>query len=278
MSSIDSGGLGGLVHRLARRFARLAVQVVVPVALVLAWWATSRDSSSYLYPPLTDVLESLRDEWLGERVASDVMPSLGRFAAGYLIAGVVGVAAGTAIGLLPSLRRGVLPLTEFVRSIPSPLLFPFALVVFGIGDDSKVALIALGSVWPVLLNTADGVRGIDPEIHDVARSFRISWPRRISRVVLPAASPKIVAGLRIALSVALLLMVVSEMRGGTNGVGFQVRYAERTFDTTGAYAGVILIGGIGLALNLLFVAAESRIMRWHRGARGVIETAGKGAA
>jgi ABC-type nitrate/sulfonate/bicarbonate transport system permease component len=261
-------------RRSRRRLGRLAVQAIVPVGLVVTWWWTSRGSTSYLYPPLGEVLGSLRDDWIPGRVRSDLLPSLGRFAAGYLVAAVAGMAAGTAIGLLPWLRRGTLPLTEFVRSIPSPLLFPFALVVFGIGDDSKVALIAVGSVWPVLLNTVDGVRGIDPEILDVARAFRMRWRMRITRIVLPAASPKIVAGLRIALSVALLLMVVSEMRGGTNGLGFQVRYAERTFDTADAYAGVILIGAVGLVVNLLFIAAEGRLMRWHRGARGMLEETG----
>ena len=130
-------------------------------------------------------------------------------------------------------------------------------------------------MWPVLLNTVDGVRGVDPEVRDVARSFGIGRRLQVSRVILPAASPKIAAGLRVALSVALLLMIVSEMKGGTNGLGFQIRSAQRSFDTADAYAGVLVIGTVGIFLNLIFVTLERRVMRWHRGARGVDETAGR---
>ena len=270
--------LGRLARRLPVLAGRSVLQLLVPAGLLLLWWRTSADSTSYLYPPAREVIESLREEWLADRFSSDILPSLRRFGEGFVLAAVIGVVAGTLIGLVPRLQRATQPVTELVRSIPPPLLFPFALVVFGIGDGSKVALIALGSVWPVLLNTVDGVRGVDPQVLDVARSFRIGRWRQVTHIVLPAASPKIMAGLRIALSVALLLMVVSEMRGGTDGIGFRIRSAERTFDTAASYAGVIVIGAIGLVANLVFVVIEGRLMRWHRGARGrVDEIEGRGA-
>jgi ABC-type nitrate/sulfonate/bicarbonate transport system permease component len=256
------------------RLGRWALQLVMPVGLVALWWWTSADSTSYLYPPLSDVVTSLREDWFAERLGSDLVPSLGRFGAGYLISAIVGVVAGTLIGLAPRVRLATLPVTEFIRSLPAPLLLPFAIVLFGIGNGSKVGLIVLGSVWPVLLNTVDGVRGVDPEVRDVARSFGIGGRLQISRVILPAASPKIAAGLRVALSVALLLMLVSEMRTGTNGLGFQIRSAQRSFDTPDAYAGVIVIGIVGIVLNQVFVALERRVMRWHHGARGLLDETG----
>lgn len=268
MNAVDA------VDAVARTWVgRLVLKLALPVGLVALWWWASRDSTSYLNPPLAEVVASLRDDWLG-RLHSDLVPSLRRFAVGYLLAAALGVAGGTALGLAPRLRRASRPVTEFVRSVPPPLLFPFALVVFGIGDDSKVALIVLGSLWPVLLNTADGIRGVDVQVVDVARSFGLGRPMQVSHVLLPAASPKIVAGLRIALSVALLLMVVSEMRAGTNGLGYQIRAAQRSFDTAETYAGVIVIGTVGLLANLAFVAVESRLMRWHRGARDLPDRAG----
>jgi ABC-type nitrate/sulfonate/bicarbonate transport system permease component len=250
---------------------RLTIQLVVPVALVALWWWTSESSTAIYYPPLSRIVESLQEDWLFEQVGTDLLPSLGRFTAGYLIAVAAGVAAGTAVGLAPRLRQATRPVIEFVRSIPPPLILPVTLVVLGHGNGSKVTLIAVGSVWPVLLNTIDGVRGVDPQTLDMARSFGLGRSMRIRRVMLPAAGPMIAVGMRTALSVALILMVISEMQATTNGLGFQVLRAYRRFDAAGTYAGVIVIGVVGLVVNLGFVVAEGRIMRWHRGARGLLD-------
>lgn len=252
---------------------RLALQLVLPIGLVALWWWTSENSTSIYYPPLSRIVESLRDDWLFEQVGSDLLPSVGRFLAGYAIAAVAGIALGTLIGLAPRTRRASQPVTEFVRSIPPPLMLPIALATFGIGSSSKIALIAVGSVWPVLLNAIDGVRGVDPQMLDMARSFGMGRRLQITRVMLPAASPKIAVGMRTALSVALILMVISEMVASTNGLGFRVLSAQRSFDIPGTYAGVIVIGVVGLIVNVVFVAVENRIMRWHRGARGLVDEA-----
>lgn len=250
---------------------RLALQLVVPIGLVALWWWTSADSATFFYPPLSRVVDSLQDDWLFEQVASDLLPSLGRFLAGYLIAVAGGVGLGVLIGMAPRVRRASQPVVEFLRSIPPPLMLPFALVVLGIGNDSKIAVIALGSSWPVLLNTIDGVRGVDPLMLDMARSFSLDRRNQVTRVILPAASPKVAVGMRTALSVGLILMIISEMQGSTNGLGFQVLSAQRSFDSAGTYAGVIVIGVVGLIVNLGFVVAEGRLMRWHRGSRGLVE-------
>jgi ABC-type nitrate/sulfonate/bicarbonate transport system permease component len=149
-------------------------------------------------------------------------------------------------------------------------MLPFTVVVLGIGNDSKVAVIAIGSVWPVLLNTIDGIRGVDPQMLDMARSFGIGRRAQVTRVMLPSAGPQVAVGMRTALSVALILMIISEMQGSTNGLGFQVLNAQRSFDTAGTYAGVIVIGVVGLIVNLGFLVVESRVLRWHRGARGLL--------
>jgi ABC-type nitrate/sulfonate/bicarbonate transport system permease component len=244
---------------------RLLLQAVLPLALIALWWVTSADSDSLYYPPLSEVVEALDEDWLFEQVSTDLLPSLGRFAAGYALAGGIGIAAGVALGLTPWLRHGSQAVTEFLRALPPPLLLPFALVTFGTTNTAKVFVIALGSVWPVLLNTVDGVRGVDHEKLEMARSFRLSPPQRVAWVMLPAASPRIVAGLRIALSVALILMVISEMQGSSNGLGYQVLSAQRSFDTAGMFAGIVVIGLVGVILNTVFLAVEHRALRWHQG-------------
>lgn len=262
---------------IARWGGRVLLGLVVPAGLIALWWASSEgkgpfeNDRRFVYPPLSEVVEALNENWLFERVGSDLLPSLGRFGAGYLLAVVAGIALGTLIGLVPIVRQASQPVTEFLRSIPPPLLLPFVLVTMGAGNDSKVTLIALGAVWPVLLNTVDGVRGVDPETLEMSRSFRIPRRTEITHVVLPAASPKITVGMRTAVSIALILMVISEMQASDNGLGYQVRSAQLTQFSAMTYAGVVVIGVVGLAVNVMFVRLERWVMRWHRGARGLLD-------
>lgn len=253
------------------RTGRILLQLLLPVALIGAWWWTSRGSSSFFWPPLTTILSSIRSDWLFDQFMTDLVPSLARFTAGYLLAAAVGIAAGALIGLMPRLRRATTPVTEFVRAIPPPLLLPFAIVTLGIGNLSKVVVIALGAVWPILLNTVDGIRGVDQLTVDMARSFGLNRWQRLTRVVLPGASPKIAVGMRTGLAVALILMIISEMVGSTNGLGFRVLDAQRSFDSAGTYGGVIVIGVVGLIVNAGFLIVESRVMWWYRGSRGLLD-------
>jgi sulfonate transport system permease protein len=253
------------------RPGRLVLQLALPTFLLWLWWTTSENSTSYTYPPLSDVLERLREDWMFGQVTTDLLPSLGRFTAGYALAVVGGIAGGLVLGLMPRVRRAALPVTEFLRAIPPPLLLPFVIVTFGIGNGSKILVIALGSLWVILLNAVDGVRSVDPVLLDTAAGFRMSRRRTVWRIVLPAASPQIAVGMRTGIAVGLIMMIISEMQGSTNGLGYQVLAAQRAFDTAGMFAGIIVIGLVGLLVNLGFVMAERRIMRWYRGARGLLD-------
>jgi ABC-type nitrate/sulfonate/bicarbonate transport system permease component len=177
------------------------------------------------------------------------------------------VAIGIPLGLSPLLRRAMSPIVEFLRAIPPPALLPFAIVVLGVGNSGKVFLIAFVCLWPVLLNTIDGVMGIDPTLRETARSYGVSGRDRLLRIVLPAASPQIFAGMRTSLSLALILMVISEMVASTNGIGFFVLQSQRSFAIPEMWAGILLLGLLGYTLNLIFLLAERRVLAWHRGAR-----------
>jgi len=250
-----------------RRLLELALEIAVPLALVALIWAYTASSGTFYFPPLSEVFARFADTWLFERAGSDVWPSLRRLALGYGGAVVVGVAAGTALGSSPTLRRAAGPVVEFLRSIPPPALIPFGIVVIGVGDDMKVFIIAFVCLWPVLLNTIDGIQGIDPTLKDTARVFGISGKDRLLRVTLPAASPQIFAGMRLSLSLALILMVISEMVASTNGIGFFVLQSQRSFAIAEMWSGILLLGILGYAFNLAFMLVERRVLAWHRGAR-----------
>jgi|HubBroStandDraft_3_1064219.scaffolds.fasta_scaffold04280_2 ABC-type nitrate/sulfonate/bicarbonate transport system permease component len=253
--------------RLGRRTGSVALELAVPAALLAAWWVLSAGSSSLYFPPLSSIVSSLWHVWLSADLRSDVLPSLEHLALGLLIAVVAGVAFGVVLGLAPVLADAVAPILEFLRAIPGVALLPAALLLLGIGPKMQVSLIAYGTIWPILLNTADGVRAVDPVIRDVARSYRIGTPDRLLRIVIPAASPQIVTGIRTALSIGITVIVFSEMVGSTNGIGYQILQAQRSFAVPQMWAGMVLLGLIGFLLNLAFREFEHVVLRWHRGMR-----------
>jgi ABC-type nitrate/sulfonate/bicarbonate transport system permease component len=255
--------------RTRRRVRAGGASLLVPALLLAVWWRTSATSRSVFYPPAAKVLASLRDPWLAHRMGTDLLPSVIRFTVGFTLAAALGIGLGLVIGVVPGLRRAAHPVIEMARATPPTLLLPIVVVALGVGNGAKVVVIAAGAVWPVLLNTVDGVRAVDPEALAMARSYRLGRRWRVTHVLLPGASPQIMVGLRVALAVGLILMVVSEMQGSTDGLGFRVLEAQRSFDSAGTYAGVIVIGLLGVIANAGFVAVERRILRWHRGARGL---------
>jgi ABC-type nitrate/sulfonate/bicarbonate transport system permease component len=180
---------------------------------------------------------------------------------------VVAISAGLLLGMSRRARRAAAPIVEFLRAIPPPALLPFAILVIGVGNSMKVFIIAFVCIWPILLNTIDGVTGVDPTLRDTTRVYGIDGGDRVLRVMLPAAAPQIFAGMRTSLSLALILMVISEMVASTNGIGFFVLQSQRSFAIPEMWAGILLLGLLGYALNLIFVLVERRVLAWHRGAR-----------
>jgi ABC-type nitrate/sulfonate/bicarbonate transport system permease component len=240
------------------------LEVLVPVALLGLWAAWSAGSETFYYPPLTDILETFNETWLFERVGSDVVPSLLRLGAGYAIAVVAAVLVGIPLGLSRTARSAASPIVEFLRAIPPPALLPLAIVVIGVGNSMKVLIIGFVCLWPVLLNTIDGIRGMDPTLTDTTRIYGVRGLDRLRLVVLPAAAPQIFAGMRTSLSLAVIMMVISEMVASTNGIGFFVLQSQRSFAIPEMWSGILLLGILGYALNLLFAGVERHVLAWHR--------------
>lgn len=252
------------VAELARRVVTL---VALPVILVAAWWWASAGSTDFYRPPLQKIVNAFADTWFSTRITQDVLPSLGRLALGYAIALLIGVALGVAIGQSQRLRSVLEPSLEFLRAIPPPVLVPVIMLFAGIGDLMKVLVIVSGCVWPILLNTVEGVRGIDEVLKDTCRGYRIDGVKRLRHLTLRAASPQIVTGARQALSIGIILMVISEMFAASSGLGFTIVQFQRGFQIPEMWSGVLLLGLIGVALALLFRLAERLVLHWYHGIR-----------
>lgn len=261
-----------------RYLAGFAQRWVVLAAAILLWQLATAAADQPFFPTPWQIAQQGRTLWFttaddgfgpADTVVDDILPSLGRVLAGWAIASVLGVAAGTALGRTRTGMQYVGPLFAFLRTLPSPALLPVFILLFGLNTSMALALIAFGSIWPILLNTVDGVRTVDPVQTDTARSFRTPRAQWITMVVLPAAGPKIFAGLRLSLSIAIILMVISEMVGVTNGIGYQLTYAKSQYDITIMWAWIVLLGVIGYGLNLALLAVERRALRWQPTRAGV---------
>lgn len=251
-------GLGGFLLRIS-----------VLVGLIVIWQVLALVVDDPVnWPTFTAVAEQLWTEWLTNPTAwtQSIIPSMGRLLTGWLLAVAFGVGVGTLIGLSPIARDYVNPIIQFLRAIPPPALLPLFIVLLGIGDAMKITMIAFGVVWPILLNTADGVGSVEPLQRDTGRAFRIGFGDQLTRIILPSAAPKIFAGLRVSLSIAVILMVISELYATVNGVGFQLVQAQRSFRTLDVWAIIVLLGIIGYTLNAILAAIESHVLSWHRGA------------
>jgi ABC-type nitrate/sulfonate/bicarbonate transport system permease component len=246
---------------------RLTATATLPALLVATWWWTSDASANFYLPPLRQILTAFAEVWIGDRIATDVLPSLVRLAAGYLLAAVVAIGAGVVIGQSGLVRRIAEPGLEFLRAIPPPVLVPILILFTGIGDQMKIIVIAVGAVWPILLNTVEGVRAVDPVLVDTARSYRIGRLGRLRHLTLPAAGPQIFAGLRQALSIAIILMVISEMFAASEGLGFAIIQFQRTFAIPEMWSGTILLGLLGFSRAVLFRLVERRVLFWYFGLR-----------
>jgi ABC-type nitrate/sulfonate/bicarbonate transport system permease component len=250
-----------------KRLLAVGLEITVPLAVLVIWGLLSAGSETYYFPPLTSIFSRFADIWLFDRFWSDAVPSLVRMGLGYGIAIVVAISAGVALGLSRRARLAVNPIVEFLRAIPPPAMLPFAMLVLGIGDAMKVFLIAFVCLWPILLNTIDGVTGVDLTLRETTRVYGANSVDKIRLVIMPAAAPQIFAGMRTSLSLALILMVISEMRASTNGIGFFVLQSQRSFAIPEMWSGIFLIGILGYSLNAVFVLIERWVLRWHRAAR-----------
>jgi len=239
----------------------------LPVVVLLLWWFASAGSQSLYFPSLRTILETFARDWFSDHALTDLRPSLQNLVLGFLLAAVAGVAGGLLLGSSRAVAAAAEPLVHFFRALPPPVLLPLGLVLLGAGSTMKVAIIAIGAMWPTLLNAMDGVRGIDPQLRDVSSVYQLSPLRRTLHVTLPAAAPQIAAGLRTTLQISIILIVVSEMVGSSAGIGYYVLQSQQTFSVPETWAGTILLGLIGYVLNRVFGVAEKRVLFWQPGIR-----------
>lgn len=250
----------------------------LPVALVALWWIGSADSASFFLPPLSSILGVMWADLLNGELLRQTAVSMRNVMTGLAIAITLGLSLGIAIGANAKLRAALWPFLAFLRAVPGVAVIPVVLVALGVGPGPQVFIIVFGCTWPILLNTIDGVRGIKESVIDMARAYRLPRWLYVRKILVPAALPQTMAGIRISLSVSLTLMVVSEFSAGNAGLGRYIMFGSENFNPAQVWAGTIFVGIIGYLLNVIFLFIERRLLGWYFGIPRRVARKSRGSA
>lgn len=259
------------------KVALLVLNYVGPlIALILLWqWGTTVAENKFFPPPFTIVENAQRLFFSGDAstlfmtpaLTVDTAATLYRLLVGFAVGSAFGILVGMAIGRSMIVRDLTNPIVEFLRSIPATATLPLFIILLGGDDAMRIAFIAYGVSWFVIINTAAGVSSVHKTQIEMGQIFKVSQAGVLFRIVLPAALPKIFAGLRIAVTAALLLAIVSEFTLATNGIGYQLVIAQATFALRTMWTWMLLLAILGLALNLILELIEHLTLKWDRLAR-----------
>jgi ABC-type nitrate/sulfonate/bicarbonate transport system permease component len=248
-------------RRLLQR-ANLAGWLFVVLLAVLAEAAVRGFELRDSVPAPSATVRALADGIVSGTLVGELGTTLEGYVQGLVLAIAGGVCLGVAIGSSRTLRAACFVVIEFLRPIPAVALIPLAIFVFGVGLPMRRLLVAYAAVWPILMSTLYGVRGTDRILRDVAATSGVTGARRLVRLTLPAALPSIAAGIRMAASLALLVVVTVEFVMGTEGIGGYMQRQQSAYRLPELYAAVVLIGLLGYAINVVLRAAEERALFW----------------
>jgi ABC-type nitrate/sulfonate/bicarbonate transport system permease component len=243
------------------------ISILTPVALLALWEIGARlgfvDTRFFSSPTLIAhqfvVLSRSGEIWLNIGV------SLQRLGIGFVVGGVPAIVLGIAMGLSRPIRAAIDPLIAASYPLPKSAIFPLILLIFGLGEASKIVMVALGVFYPLIINTMTGVLQIERIYLDVGKNFGASRRQMFYTVALPGALPSIFAGIKLGVGMGLVLIAISEMIGADSGLGYMIWNAWQTLSVETMYVGLVVIAIIGYVMSVLLDELESWMLPWKRG-------------
>lgn len=252
--------------RAVGRFGWRIIKPAIAIALFLVVWEIAPRIGlvdDIFLPPFSTVVRAFAELVRNGQMWDNVSASLARSLAGFALALVTAIPAGIAIAWYRPVADFLNPVLELFRNTAALALLPVFILILGIGETSKVALVVYAGFFPILLNTITGVRTVDPLLIKSAVSLGFSSLRLFQKVILPAAVPAIFTGIRMAASSSILVLIAAEMVGARSGLGFLITAAQQNFQIPDMYAGILAISLVGLAFNGVLVVIERRLSRWR---------------
>jgi sulfonate transport system permease protein len=235
-------------------------------ALLLTWQvlADRQIISPVFFPSPSRTLGELWFQIATGRLWDPLGATTLRMFYGFLLASLLGMVLGAAIGSSKAAREFLSPLLEFMRPLPASAIIPPAILFFGLSAKMATIVIAFGAIWPVLLASVHGFANVEPLLQELSASLKLTRREYLFKVAIPSAMPDILAGARVSLAIALILAVVTEMQASQPGLGQNILLAQRSYRSPELYAGVVTLGLLGFAINQALIWLERWLLRWRR--------------
>ncbi|MFT4043512.1 MAG: ABC transporter permease [Gordonia sp. (in: high G+C Gram-positive bacteria)] len=253
--------------RLLARYDSIVYGIIGLLVFLTIWWwlvASGNVDSQYLSTP-QDTVRAFFSGLADGTLAAEIWPSVQRALIGFAIALVAGITIGIFVGSLPLVQKFAEPVLLFFRNLSLLALLPVFVVFLGIGEASKVAIVAWACFWSIFITTVGAVRSVDRTLLNAARTLGAGRVYIFTKVVLPASIPGIFPGIRLAASNAFTALVAAELVGGAHGLGIYINNAALRYQAPQMYAGILALGLIGIFVNSILTVVQSRLTRWQRG-------------
>ncbi len=243
-----------------------AIQFMSPALLFLIWELCSQTGllDVRFFPPPSAIFYHLIFISPDEGIITDIFATLNRITWGYLSGSIAGIAFGVSMGLSKPTRAFFYPIVAMLYPIPKIAILPLIMLIFGIGEMSKIVVVFIGSFFLVLLNTLQGVSNLQKIHHDVSHVYRIKKINFIFHVVLPGALPAIFTGLKLAIGYSLVIVVAAEFSGANAGIGYLIWQSWETFSIKAMYAGIFVIGTLGFIFTYTLEYIERKLIPWKQ--------------
>lgn len=253
-------------RRLSLKTQERLISVFSPLALLLLWELSARAGliDTRFFPAPSSVAAKLFDLTKSGELWINLSASLQRLFWGSLLGGIPALVIGIVMGLYRPLRVAIDPLISATYPVPKSAILPLVLLIFGLGEASKIVMVALGVFYPVVINTVTGVRQIDKIYLDVGKNFRAGRWQTFRGIALPGALPSIMAGMKLGIGMGLILIVIAEMVGAKTGIGYMIWDAWQVLSVETMYVGLIVISILGFLLTLVLNEIEGWILPWKQ--------------
>jgi sulfonate transport system permease protein len=256
----------------SKKIKKWMTQAALPIFVIFAWQLVGMSGtvSKTVLPTPIDIVQAAYQLTISGELFTHLKVSLFRAVAGFLLGAGIGLLAGIAVGFSTKTEDVIDPTIQMLRTIPHLAVAPLFILWFGFGEASKILLIAKGAFFPVYVNTFLGIRGVDAKLFDVARILHFSRWKKITLLIIPSALPAILSGIRLSLGAAWLGLVVAELMGSTEGIGYMMMDARQFSNTDIVFVGIILFAVVGKLTDSFVRVLEKRLLRWQDTYKGTM--------